>query len=102
MKRRLATSKSMFAMLQMYVNGQISSKPDRNNVIAMDIGGTNLRIAYLRWDEDGTIFVKNMRKYSMPGVTEAKGSTDTRVLRGCLWERTSRKRWPDWGIMEFK
>ncbi len=70
MKRGLATSKSILAMLPMYVDFSLSSKPNRN-VIAIDIGGTNLRIASIVWNENGTVTIDNLRKYSMPGVTEA-------------------------------
>ncbi len=75
MKLGLASGESMLAMLPMYVNGRLSSEP-KGNVIAIDVGGTNLRIARVRWDQNGTISVENLRKYSMPGVTEAIGKED--------------------------
>lgn len=69
MKAGLKGQNSSLMMLPTYIN--LSSNFPRNEtVLAIDAGGTNLRIAKIIIDEDGQLLKLYHKKYPMPGTKE--------------------------------
>jgi len=67
MRRGLAGQASTLEMIPTYIElGQ--RVPADEPVIAVDAGGTNLRIALVHFDESLKPVIENFRKYIMPGV----------------------------------
>lgn len=69
MKNGLSGSASSFKMIPTYlsVGGDI---PTEKPVIVLDAGGTNFRVAVLRFDSEGKPRIESYNKYDMPGVDE--------------------------------
>jgi hexokinase len=67
MERGLEGRESSLMMIPTYVRGT-EEIPAGKPVIALDAGGTNLRVALVTFGEDGALSVKNFRKFPMPGV----------------------------------
>jgi hexokinase len=69
MNRGLAGKPSSLAMIPTYIS---IDKPVSSfrPVIALDAGGTNLRVATVIFDGDGNPEIKNLTKHSMPGSEE--------------------------------
>ncbi|QQO10909.1 hexokinase [Breznakiella homolactica] len=67
MERGLRGQPSSLAMLPSYLR-PISQVPPGKSVIALDAGGTNLRSALVRFDENGNIVAEGTRKAPMPGT----------------------------------
>jgi len=72
MRRGLAGEASTLEMIPTYIElGQ--EVPIGEPVIAVDAGGTNLRIALVRFDRSLTPAIENFRKVLMPGVEREVG-----------------------------
>ena len=67
MRRGLSGEPSSLEMIPTYIE-LADSVPVGERVIAVDAGGTNLRIALVRFDRDLKPFIENYRKVLMPGV----------------------------------
>ena len=67
MRRGLAGEGGSLEMIPTYIE-LASSVPVGEPVIAVDAGGTNLRIALVRFDRDLKPVIENYRKVLMPGV----------------------------------
>ncbi len=74
MDRGLKGEPSSLPMLPSYLN-PVSHVPAGKTVIALDAGGTNLRAALIRFDENGKTIAEGTRKTHMPG-TEGRMSAD--------------------------
>lgn len=71
MEAGLAGGESSMKMLPTYVSlDRLSQEPGRR-VIAMDAGGTNLRVTLVRVDEKGGFETEYMEVYPMPGTKGA-------------------------------
>jgi hexokinase len=62
----LAGEKSSLAMIPTYISID-KPVPAFKPVIALDAGGTNLRVATVVFDEDGNPKISDLTKYKMPG-----------------------------------
>lgn len=69
MKRGLAGKPSSLAMIPTYISIH-KPVPSFRPVIALDAGGTNLRVATIIFDGDGNPEIKNLTKHKMPGSEE--------------------------------
>ena len=67
MERGLEGKSSSLIMIPTYVNPAARVTPGKT-VIALDAGGTNLRAALVKFDENGKAVVGDSLKASMPGV----------------------------------
>ncbi len=67
MEKGLSGEKSTLGMIPSYI-GAGSHIPAGKSVIAIDAGGTNLRIAAVVFDESGNADVREFRSYEMPGI----------------------------------
>lgn len=67
MERGLRADSSSLPMLPSYIN-PVSEAPRLKTVIALDAGGTNLRAARIRFDENGKPVEEASRKAAMPGT----------------------------------
>ena len=67
MRRGLSGEPSSLEMIPTYIE-LAASLPIGEPVIAVDAGGTNLRIALVRFDRDLKPVIENYRKVLMPGV----------------------------------
>ena len=75
MERGLAGNSSSLLMIPTYVSPVAQVTPGKT-VIALDAGGTNLRAALVKFDENGKAVVGESLKAPMPG-TSGKISADT-------------------------
>jgi len=66
MEAGLANEKSSLLMLPSYL-GVIPETPPEGEVIAIDAGGTNLRIALVRFAPDAAPIIERFEKYRLPG-----------------------------------
>lgn len=76
MERGLRGEPSTLPMLPSYLY-PVSSVPPGKTVIALDAGGTNLRSALVRFDEQGKAIAENTIKTHMPGT---KGQLSARAF----------------------
>jgi hexokinase len=67
MERGLAGQSSSLAMIPAYIS-PVSRVPAGKRVLALDAGGTNLRAALVRFDENGKALADESRKGPMPGT----------------------------------
>lgn len=67
MKNGLAGTPSSLLMLPTYIRAQ-SQVPLEEEIIVMDAGGTNFRVATVIFDSDGKPQVENYEKHPMPGT----------------------------------
>ena len=72
MRRGLSGNGSSLLMIPTYI-GVSGSVPQNKPVIVMDAGGTNFRIATVRFDESGSARIDNFNKYPMPGTNGELG-----------------------------
>ncbi len=72
MRRGLSGEPSSLEMIPTYIE-LAPSLPVQEPVIAVDAGGTNLRIALVRFDRDLKPALENYRKVLMPGVEREVG-----------------------------
>ena len=75
MERGLAGQSSSMLMIPTYVNPAVKVNPGKT-VIALDAGGTNLRAALVKFDENGKAVVGESLKAHMPG-TRGRISAET-------------------------
>jgi len=73
MERGLRGSGSCLPMIPAYISPVSRTTPGKT-VIALDAGGTNLRSALVRFDENGKAVVGESRKAPMPGTTGRLGA----------------------------
>jgi hexokinase len=66
MDKGLAGETSSLAMIPTFITID-KPVPVFKPVIALDAGGTNLRVATVEFDEDGTSKISHLTKYKMPG-----------------------------------
>ena len=66
MKNGLEGMKSSLAMIPTYISAD-KKLPIGKPVIAIDAGGTNLRVAVIKFSEDGLSEIKNYVTHEMPG-----------------------------------
>ncbi len=66
MEAGLAGKTSSLAMIPTYISVE-TSVPAFQSVIALDAGGTHLRIARVMFDESGNADISNFSRYRMPG-----------------------------------
>jgi hexokinase len=66
MDKGLAGRKSSLAMIPTYISAE-KALPLNKPVIAIDAGGTNLRVAVVRFQSYGKSEIKNYTTYEMPG-----------------------------------
>lgn len=66
MKKGLDGSKSSLEMLQTYISAD-EEIPLEESVIVMDAGGTNFRVAVVRFDKSGRQHIEDLQTYPMPG-----------------------------------
>jgi len=71
MECRLRGEASTLAMLPMHICRSDIAQA-KGEAVAVDMGGTNLRIAWVRRDADGTVRVDGLRQCGMPGVTSSR------------------------------
>ncbi|MDR2101997.1 MAG: hexokinase [Treponema sp.] len=67
MERGLRGQSSSLAMIPTYIS-PITRVPPGKTVIALDAGGTNLRAALVRFDENGKALTEGAEKAPMPGT----------------------------------
>jgi hexokinase len=67
MERGLRGQSSSLAMIPAYIS-PIAQVPPGKTVIALDAGGTNLRAALVRFDENGKALAEGTEKAPMPGT----------------------------------
>ncbi|MDR2742057.1 MAG: hexokinase [Treponema sp.] len=67
MERGLRGQRSNLPMIPAYISPAASMPPGKP-VIALDAGGTNLRAALVRFDEQGESHAEGMKKTPMPGT----------------------------------
>lgn len=67
MERGLRGDVSSLPMLPSYIK-PVSEPPRGKTVVALDAGGTNLRAARIRFDENGKLIEQESRKAAMPGT----------------------------------
>ncbi|MDR0722071.1 MAG: hexokinase [Treponema sp.] len=67
MERGLRGQSSSLPMIPAYIS-PVSQVPRGKTVIALDAGGTNLRAALIRFDDQGTAQAQNTEKAPMPGT----------------------------------
>jgi hexokinase len=67
MERGLSGQSSGLKMLPSYLR-PVSKVPSGERVLALDAGGTNLRAALVRFDENGRAVQEDVRKSQMPGT----------------------------------
>ena len=63
----LAGGKSSLAMIPAYVDADRAVKTD-TPINVLDAGGTNLRVATVRFDKAGKAKIEGLRKCAMPGT----------------------------------
>jgi hexokinase len=68
MKRGLAGHQSSMLMIPTYIS-PVAKVTQRKTVIALDAGGTNLRAALVRFDENGKAVESESLKTAMPGTS---------------------------------
>lgn len=66
MRAGLAGEPSSLLMIPTYISGSV--QPGGKRVLALDAGGTNFRVAVVRFDEDGAASVERVKKQPMPGT----------------------------------
>lgn len=67
MQHGLAGEPSCLKMIPAYIGSQFPAAPGEY-VIAVDAGGTNLRISLIQFDADAIPQIMDIRRFSMPGV----------------------------------
>jgi hexokinase len=67
MERGLRGQSSSLPMIPAYIS-PVSRVPPGKTVIALDAGGTNLRAALVRFDDQGKALAQNSEKLPMPGT----------------------------------
>ena len=67
MRRGLSGEESSLEMIPTYVD-LVEELPTGRRVIALDAGGTNLRVATVHFDEGLEPVIENFQRYTMPGV----------------------------------
>ncbi len=75
MKRGLEGKKSSLVMIPTFITID-KPIPAGKSVIAVDAGGTNLRVATVRFDEKGVPFIDNYSNYEMPGARQEVGKDE--------------------------
>ncbi|MDR2102539.1 MAG: hexokinase, partial [Treponema sp.] len=70
MERGLRGQSSSLAMIPAYIS-PVTQVPPGKKVIALDAGGTNLRAALVRFDENGKALAEGSEKAPMPGTRGA-------------------------------
>jgi hexokinase len=75
MERGLNGQSSSLAMIPAYIS-PVSHVPAGKTVIALDAGGTNLRAALVRFDENGKAIAEGTQKVPMPGTYGPISSDD--------------------------
>jgi len=70
MERGLAGKSSSLPMIPTYIETS-RAVPRGERVVALDAGGTNLRVAVVSFDATGQRVVENLTRHRMPGVDEA-------------------------------
>ncbi len=70
MERSLAGKSSSLPMIPTYIETS-RAVPREERVVALDAGGTNLRVAVVSFDATGRRVVENLTRHRMPGVDEA-------------------------------
>ncbi|MCL2070350.1 MAG: hexokinase [Treponema sp.] len=76
MERGLRGSPSSLPMIPAYIN-PVSRISSQKTVVALDAGGTNLRSALVKFDENGKAEILDSRKAPMPGT---RGRLDTEAF----------------------
>jgi hexokinase len=66
MERGLAGEKSSLGMIPTYIDTQ-GALPSGRSVIALDAGGTNLRVALVGFDAAGSPVIEGLARHRMPG-----------------------------------
>ena len=69
MEQGLTNKPASLLMLPTYIEADNEFQVEKP-VIAIDAGGTNFRIAMVKFDQDGDLVIGQQKKGSMPGVTE--------------------------------
>ena len=67
MKRGLEGKSSSLPMIPTYIS-PVSKVPAGKTVLALDAGGTNLRVSLVSFDEEGKALAKETEKHPMPGT----------------------------------
>jgi len=67
MRKGLSGESSSLAMLPTYIETE-RQIPRNQPVIVMDAGGTNFRVATVRFEQDGTTTIDDFEVYPMPGM----------------------------------
>ena len=75
MKNGLSGKKSSLDMIATYIEVGLEV-PTNKPVIVIDAGGTNFRVAVVRFDEQKKPVITNMSLYKMPGVEKEIGKVD--------------------------
>ena len=70
MERGLDGKRSSLPMIPTYIEAS-RAVPRGERVIALDAGGTNMRVAVVSFDPAGKPVVENLTRHRMPGVDEA-------------------------------
>ena len=70
MERGLDGKRSSLPMIPTYIETS-RAVPRGERVIALDAGGTNMRVAVVSFDPAGKPVVENLTRHRMPGVDEA-------------------------------
>ena len=75
MEKGLAGEKSSLDMIPTYMETE-NEVPVEKKVIVMDAGGTNFRVAVVRFDKDKKAVIENFNMYEMPGVEKEVSKKD--------------------------
>jgi hexokinase len=75
MEKGLTAEPSSLAMLPTYIEIE-RQIPLNIPVIVMDAGGTNFRVATIRFDQDGNSKIENFKLFPMPGVKQQVSKDD--------------------------
>ena len=70
MERGLRGQSSSLPMIPAYISPMVGTRPGKT-VVALDAGGTNLRAALVKFDENGKAVPGESRKLPMPGTAGA-------------------------------
>ena len=75
MTRGLNGEPSSLAMIPTYIE-TAQEVPRGQPVIALDAGGTNLRVAAVTFDQSGKAVVEDLARHRMPGIDEEIGKEE--------------------------
>lgn len=75
MRRGLAGQPSSLEMIPTYID-LVEELPVGKKVVALDAGGTHLRVATVHFDEQLNPIIENFKRYTMPGVEREEGKEE--------------------------